>query len=200
MNLKYGVNTIKKLSTLSKSLLIALSVLGIGTLAVASGQIPAISGAKTSDAIAIAIAQSKISLEQAVAIAQKTVEGDLISAEFDQNDYMAGGEYEIKLIDSGMEHKVKVDASSGKVLKSKQGKMDQDDLAEYNAMRQAQKTLTQAMQKATQSVGGKITEAEFDFDNGIPAYEIEIAKGMDINKLIIDSMNGQVVSSQLDDD
>lgn len=60
----------KKLSTLSKSLLIALSVLGIGTLAVASGQIPAISGAKTSDAVAIA--QSKISLEQAVAIAQKT--------------------------------------------------------------------------------------------------------------------------------
>lgn len=198
MNLKYGVNTIKKLSTLSKSLLIALSVLGIGTLAVASGQIPAISGAKTSDAVAIA--QSKISLEQAVAIAQKTVEGDLISAEFDQNDYMAGGEYEIKLIDSGMEHKVKVDASSGKVLKSKQGKMDQDDLAEYNAMRQAQKTLTQAMQKATQSVGGKITEAEFDFDNGIPAYEIEIAKGMDIHKLIIDSTNGQVISSQLDDD
>jgi len=198
MNLKYGVNTIKKLSTLSKSLLIALSVLGIGTLAVASGQIPAISGAKTSDAVAIA--QSKISLEQAVAIAQKTVEGDLISAEFDQNDYMAGGEYEIELIDSGMEHKVKVDASSGKVLKSKQGKMDQDDLAEYNAMRQAQKTLTQAMQKATQSVGGKITEAEFDFDNGIPAYEIEIAKGMDIHKLIIDSTNGQVISSQLDDD
>ncbi|MBF4490777.1 PepSY domain-containing protein [Psychrobacter sp. N25K4-3-2] len=198
MNLKYGVNTIKKLSTLSKSLLIALSVLGIGTLAVASGQIPAISGAKTSDAVAIA--QSKISLEQAVAIAQKTVEGDLISAEFDQNDYIEGGEYEIELIDSGMEHKVKVDASSGKVLKSKQGKMDQDDLAEYNAMRQAQKTLTQAMQKATQSVGGKITEAEFDFDNGIPAYEIEIAKGMDIHKLIIDSTNGQVISSQLDDD
>ena len=188
----------KKLSTLTKSLLIAASVLGIGTLAVASGQIPAISGAKTSDAVAIA--QSKISLEQAVAIAQKNITGDLVSAEFDQNDYMAGGEYEIELINNGVEHEVKIDASSGKVLKSKQEKIDQDDLAEYNAMRQAQITLTQAMQKATQSVGGKITEAEFDFDNGIPAYEIEIAKGMDINKLIIDSMNGQVVSSQLNDD
>ncbi len=196
MNLKYRVNTMKKLSTLSKSLLIALSVLGIGTLAVASSQIPAISGAKTSNAVAIA--QSKISLEQAIAIAQKTVKGDLISAEFDQNDYMAGGEYEIELINNGVEHEVKVDASSGKILKSKQEKMDQDDLAEYNAMRQTQ--ITQAMQKATQSVGGKITEAEFNFDNGIPAYEIEIAKGMDIHKLVIDSMNGQVISSQLDDD
>lgn len=198
MNLKYGVITMKKLSTLSKSLLIALSVLGIGTFAVASGQISAISGVKTSDAVAIAT--SKISLEQAIAIAQKTVKGDLISAEFDQNDYMAGGDYEIEFIANGVKHEVKIDASSGKVLKSKQEKMDQDDLAEYNAMKQAQITLTQAMQKATQSINGKIIEAEFDFDKGIPAYEIEIAKGMDIHKLVINSINGQVISSQLDYD
>lgn len=188
----------KKLSTLSKSLLIVLSVLGIGTLAVASGQIPAISGVKTSDAVAIA--KSKISLEQAIVMAQKTVKGDLISVEFDQNDYMTGGEYEIELINNGVEHEVKIDASTGKVLKTKQEQLDQEDIAEYNAMKQAQITLTQAMQKATQSVNGKIIEAEFDFDNGIPAYEIEIAKGMQIHKLVIDSTNGQVISSQLDDD
>lgn len=188
----------KKLSTLSKSLLIALSVLGIGTFAVASGQISAISGVKTSDAVAIAT--SKISLEQAIAIAQKTVKGDLISAEFDQNDYMAGGEYEIEFIANGMEHEVKIDASNGKILKTKQEKLDADDLAEYEALKQTKISLTQAMQKATQSVGGKIIEAEFDFDNGIPAYEIEIAKGMDIHKLVINSINGQVTSSQLDYD
>ena len=67
-------------------------------------------------------------------------------------------------------------------------------------MKQAQITLTQAMQKATQSINGKIIEAEFDYDNGIPAYEIEIAKGMDIHKLVIDSMNGQIISNQLDTD
>ena len=192
----------KKLSTLSKSLIIAASVLGIGTLAIASGQIPAISGIKTSDAVAIA--KSKISLEQAIAIAQKTVKGDLISAEFDQNDYMAGGEYEVKFITAGVENEVKIDASTGKILKTKQEQMDQDDIAEYNAMKQAQITLTQAMRQATQSdngkMNGKIIEAKFDVDNGIPAYEIEIAKGMQIHKLVIDSTNGQVISSQLDDD
>ena len=192
----------KKPSILTKSVLIALSVLGIGTLAIASGQIPAVSGAKVSDAVAIAT--SKISLEQAITIAQKTIKGDLISAEFDQNDYMAGGEYEVKFIAGDMEHEVKIDASSGKILKSKQEKMDQDDIAEYNAMKQAKISLTQAMQKATQSdngkMNGKVIEAEFDFDNGIPAYEIEIAKGMEIYKLVIDSMNGQVISSQLDYD
>jgi len=198
MNLKYGVNIMKKLSTLSKSAIVVVGALGIGTIAIASGQIPAISGAKISDAVAIA--KSKISLEQAIAIAQKTVKGDLISAEFDQNDYMAGGEYEIEFITNGVEHEVKIDSSSGKVLKTKQEKLDAEDLAEYNAMKQAQITLTQAMQKATESINGKIIEAEFDFDNGIPAYEIEMAKGMEIYKLMIDSMNGQVISSQLDDD
>ncbi|WLP95441.1 PepSY domain-containing protein [Psychrobacter sp. M13] len=67
-------------------------------------------------------------------------------------------------------------------------------------MKQAQTTLTQAMQKATQSINGKIIEAKFDFDNGMPAYEIEIAKGMDIHKLVINSSNSQVISSQLDYD
>ena len=112
----------KKLSTLSKSAIVVVGALGIGTIAIASGQIPAISGAKTSDAVAIA--KSKISLEQAIAIAQKTVKGDLISAEFDQNDYMAGGEYEIEFITNGVEHEVKIDSSSGKVLKTKQEKLD----------------------------------------------------------------------------
>ena len=192
----------KKLSTLSQSAIIAVGALfigtGIGTIAIASGQIPAISGAETSDAVAIA--KSKISLEQAIAIAQKTVKGDLISAEFDQNDYMAGGEYEIQFVTNGVEHEVKIDASSGKVLKTKQEKLDAEDTSEYNDMKQAQITLTQAMQKATQSINGKIIEAKFDIDNGIPAYEIEIAKGMEIHKLVIDSMNGQVISSQLDYD
>lgn len=188
----------KKLSTLSKSAIVVVGALGIGTIAIASGQIPAISGAKTSDAVAIA--KSKISLEQAIAIAQKTVKGDLISAEFDQNDYMTGGEYDIEFIANGVEHEVKIDASSGKILKTKQKKLCAEDIAEYNAMKQAQITLTQAMQKATESINGKIIEAEFDFDNGIPAYEIEMAKGMEIYKLMIDSMNGQVISSQLDDD
>ncbi|SLJ84689.1 PepSY domain-containing protein [Psychrobacter sp. DAB_AL43B] len=196
----------KKLSMLSKSAIVVVSALvigtGIGTIAIASGQIPAISGAETSDAVAIA--KSKISLEQAIVMAQKTVKGDLISAEFDQNDYMAGDEFEVKFIDGDMEHEVKIDASSGKILKTKQEKLDAEDLAEYKALKQAKISLTQAMQKATQSdngkMNGKIIEAEFDFDNGIPAYEIEMAKGVEIHKLVIDSINGQVISSQLDYD
>ena len=138
----------KKLSILTKSVLIALSVLGIGTLAIASGQIPAVSGVKVSDAVAIAT--RKISLEQAIAIAQKNMAGDLVSAEFDQNDYMAGGEYEIKSVTNGVKHEVKVDASSSKILKTKQEKLDAEELAKHETMKQAKINLIQAMQQATQ--------------------------------------------------
>ncbi len=186
----------KKLSKLTKSAIAIAIALGIGTIAIASGQIPAISNNGVSDAVAIA--KSKISLEQAIAIAQKTVKGDLISAEFDQNDYIEGDEFEIKSISGDTEYEVKIDASTGKVLKTKQEKLDQDDIAEYNAMKQAQISLIQAMQKATQSVSGKVLEAEFDLSNGIPAYEVELAKGMQIHKLLIDSMTGNLMSSQIE--
>lgn len=188
----------KKLSILTKSVIIALSVLGIGTLAIASGQIPAVSGAKVSDAVAIA--KSKISLEQAVAIAQKNMIGDLISAEFDQNDYLSGGTFEVKSISNDTEHEIKIDANSGKVLKSKQEKLDAEELAEQEIMKQAQISLMQAMQKATQAINGKVIEAEFDLENGKPVYDIEIAKGTQIYDLMIDSMTGRVISSQLDQD
>ena len=126
----------KKLSTLTKSAIVALSILAIGTIAVASGQIPAISNGGVSDSVAIA--KSKISLEQTIAITQKTVKGDLISADFDRNDYMTGGKFEVKSITGDTKYEVKIDANTGKVLKIKQQTLDQNDIAEYEAMRQAQ--------------------------------------------------------------
>ena len=54
----------KKLSILTKSAIITLSIVGIGTIAIASGQIPAISNGGVSDSVAIA--KSKISLDQAI--------------------------------------------------------------------------------------------------------------------------------------
>ncbi|MFC6205628.1 PepSY domain-containing protein [Psychrobacter urativorans] len=186
----------KKLSTLTKSAIIALSIISIGTVAIASGQIPAISNAGNSEAVAIA--KSKISLEQAITIAQKTVKGDVISAEFEQNDYIEGGKFEIKSIANNTEYEVKIDASTGRVLKTKQEKLDQQDIAEYNAIKQAQISLTQALQKSTQSISGKVIEAEFDLDNGKSIYEIKIAKGTEIYQVIVDAMTGAIISKQLD--
>lgn len=185
----------KTLSMFSKSIVMALGMAAVGsaTISVAQAATPNI---KVSEAVAAA--QSKISLEQAIVIGQRTVKGDLVSAEFDQNGYSAGGKYKVKFIANSTEYKVRIDADTGKVLSSKQEKLDKDDIAEYKAMKQAKVSLAQAMQKATQNVNGKIIEAEFDVDNGKSGYEIKVAKGNQIHKVVIDSMTGKVISSRLD--
>jgi uncharacterized membrane protein YkoI len=187
----------KNLSTFSKSIVISVAIAAAGTATIVASQAAIINGQVSE---AVAALQSKISLQQAIAIGNKTVKGDLVSVEFDQNDYSAGGTYEIKTIASNTEYDLKIDADTGKVLSAKQERLDVDDMAEYNAMKRAKVSLTQAMRTAAQSIKGKVIAAEFDMDNGTSVYEIKVAKGNQLHKVIIDSMTGKVLSSRLDND
>lgn len=185
----------KNLSVLTKSIIIVLSIAGISTAALAVEQAVS-SNSNTSEAMAAA--QSKISLEQAITIAEKTIKGDVISADFDQNGRSAEGNYEIKLVANNTEYEVKVDANTGKVLQNKQEKLDKEDMAEYNDMKKSKISLNQAIKQANQSVNGKVTEAGFDIDFGKPVYKVEIAKGTQVHKVIIDSMTGKIIRSQVE--
>ena len=187
----------KNLSMFSKSIVMTLSMIAVSsaTISVAQAATPAV---KVSEAVAAA--QSKISLEQAIAIGNKTIKGDLVSAEFDQKGYSAGGKYDVKFIANNTEYKIRIDADTGKVLSAKQGKLDKEDIAEYKAMKQAKVNLNQAMQTAARSVGGTVFEAEFDNDDGQSVYEIKVAKGDQTHKVMIDAMTGKVISTRLDND
>ena len=185
----------KNLSMFSKSIVMTLSMIAVSsaTISVAQAATPAV---KVSEAVAAA--QSKISLEQAIAIGNKTIKGDLVSAEFDQKGSSAGGKYDVKFIANNTEYKIRIDADTGKVLSAKQDQLDREDMAEYKAMKQVKVSLNQAMKKATQDVNGKIIKAGFDVDNGKSVYEIKVAKGNQIHKMVIDSVTGKVVSSRLE--
>ena len=185
----------KNLSMFSKSIVMTLSMIAVSsaTISVAQAATPAV---KVSEAVAAA--QSKISLEQAIAIGNKTIKGDLVSAEFDQKGYSAGGKYDVKFIANNTEYKIRIDADTGKVLSAKQDQLDREDMAEYKAMKQAKVSLNQAMEKATQDVNGKIIKAGFDVDNGKSVYEIKVAKGNQIHKIVINSMTGDIISSRLE--
>ena len=185
----------KDLSTLSKSIIMVLSIAGVSTAAIAVGQSTT---TRTEVSEAVAAAQSKISLEQAIVIAKKTIKGDVVSADFDQNDHSAGGNYEVKTIANNTEYKVKIDANSGKVLSNKQEKLDKEDIAEYNAMKKSKTSLNRAIQKANQSVKGKVIEAGFDMDFGKPTYKIEIIKATKVHKVVVDSMTGKIIRSQVE--
>ena len=192
----------KKLSKLSKSAIIALSIAGVGTAAVAAGQAGNTTTPlsvikqdhKVSDAVAIA--QSKLTLAQAIAIAQKTVKGNVISAEFDQKDHGAPSEFEVKLVKGDTEYEIKIDASTGKVTKAEQERMDADDLAEYKTMQQAKVSLNQAIQIATQKYPGKLLEAEFDMEKGQAVYKIKIAQGTQVQKVVIDANTGKIIATK----
>ena len=186
----------KNLSTFGKSMVMVLGIAGLGTASIMTVQ----ASNKSQGSEAMAAVQSKVSFEQALNIAQKTVKGDIVSAGFDQNDYSAGGKYEVKIIANNTEYEVDIDADSGKVLKTKQERLDNKDRAEHKAMKQAKVSLNQAMKTAARSVGGTVFEAEFDNDYGQSVYEIKVAKGNQTHKIVIDAMTGKVISTRLDND
>ena len=184
----------KNVSNLSKSIIMALSIAGVGTATIVAAQAATSTGYVSES---MAVAQSKVSLEQAIVIANKAVKGDVISAEFDQNDHSAGGKYEVKIVNNNNEYEVKVDATTGKVSRDKQEKLDREDMAEYSAMKQSKISLNQAIKKANQSVNGQVIEVGFDMDYGKPVYKVEIAKGNQVHKVVIDSMTSKITRSKV---
>lgn len=190
----------KNLSTLTKLAIIALTIAGVGATAIAAPA--ANTKAVTGSSEAISAMQSKISLTQAIEIAKQNAKGDLVSAQFDYDDDNgkgAGtGEYEVEFISNGTAYEVKINANTGKVLKTEQEKLDKKDMAEYSAMKQAKVTLTSAMQKAAQSVNGKVISAEFELEKGQSVYDVEVVKGNQVYDVSIDANTGKVLSSQVD--
>lgn len=193
----------KNLSTLAKSMIVALSIAGVGAAAIAA---PASNTeAVTGSSEAVTAMQSKISLSQAIDIAKQNTKGDLVSAEFDYDDDDDGkakgavsGEYEVEFVANGTAYEVKIDANTGKVLKTEQETVDKEDMAEYSAMKQAKVTLTSAMQTASQSVNGKVIGAEFELEKGQALYDIEVVKDSQIYEVSIDANTGKILSSQVD--
>ncbi len=185
---------------LTKSAIIALTIVGVGATAIAA---PAANNkAVTGSSEAVSAMQSKISLTQAIEIAKQNAKGDLVSAEFDYDDDDGKGaatsEYEVEFISNGKSYEVKIDANTGKVIETEEKKLDKEDMAEYNAMKQAKVTLASAMQKAAQSVNGKVISAEFELEKGQSVYDVEVVKGNQIYDVSIDANTGKVLSSQVD--
>ena len=184
----------KKTSALKKSLAVALSVATISMASVSASQ------AATSMSEIAAASQSKVSLEQALTLANKAVKGDIISVDFDQEDRAENSHYDIKMIANNNEQEVRVNANTGKVTKDETERLDKEDLAEYNTMKQAKVSLSQAIKNANKTLKGTVLEAEFDMDFGKPVYKIEIGKGNQVHKVVVDSMTGKITSSQVDTD
>lgn len=173
------------------------------TLALSAGVVStAVSAANHTDEVSAAQA-AKISLKQAITTASKEASGTLISAEFDDDDSDAegdGGVYELEFSTNTTGYEIKVDAITGKIVKTETERLDKDDLADYKAQQQAKIKVMDAMSIAEKQTGGRILEIEFkndrDYANHASYYETQLLKGNSLLWLNIDADTGSTFKNK----
>lgn len=181
------------LTMLNHLFLMVLNVAGVSSTATAIEQTTPIAALQP----VATTAQRQITFDQAFTIASNAVTGDVIEAEFEQSNEKANDKYEVNIIAKGIEHEVNIDANTGKVLTIKQEVLNDKGLAEYSAMKQSKISLTQAIEQAKQTISGTVVEAEFDGDRGKSVYEIEVAQGAQLHKMVVDSMTGALITNPI---
>ncbi|MFQ6850667.1 PepSY domain-containing protein [Streptomyces sp. 35M1] len=161
-----------------------------------------------SDDRAPAVAKSaRISLDQAVAAALKSVPGTVTQAELDRDDDDHDGRAVWELDVRGSDkkwHDVTVDAGDGKVLKTRD---DDNDDRDDHAPRSSAVTLNEAAAAALKTAPGAITSIDLDDDdddNGrrgeVLRWDVDIAgKDGKQHELRVDAKTGKVTVDRDDD-
>ena len=116
------------------------------------------------------------SAQQAVDIAAERVgEGGTVHAiELDYPDSVAGYVWTVKILREGTDHKISIDAANGEIVKEKSESTS--DTEEAISLEDPM-TLDEAMDLATAEVDGPIREWKLEYDDGVRAYEFDIAEG-----------------------
>lgn len=139
-------------------------------------------------------AKSILTLDHAINIAQRNGQGIVKSVEFDADD----SEYEVELVSNKTSHEIKINANSGKVIKSENKQLSQNDIRKYAPLTRAKTSLTQAINTASKNLQGQVTEAEFDTEDGKPVYEVKVMKAGEKYKTYIDVTSGQIIKTERD--
>lgn len=69
---------------------------------------------------------------------------------------------------------------------------ENDQQSELNAVTNAKTSLSQAIAAAEQETGGKAVETGLENQDGVMAYEIKVAKGNTLQKVLVDADSGKV--------
>lgn len=149
----------------------------------------------------------RVSLDRAVAAALKSAPGTVTGAELDADDDDHEGrtvwELDVRGSD-GKWHDVAVDATSGKVLKTRE---DDDDDRDRHAPRSSAVTLDRAAAAALKTAPGTITSIDLDDDDddgdrrgGVLRWDVDIeGKDGKQHELRVDAGNGKVTVDRDDD-
>lgn len=169
--------------------------------------IPALAGALLMGGVALAAnagpslaatTKGLLSMEEAKAIAVKSVGGEVTKIELDHEK--SGDVYEIELQSDGVEYDLEIHAKTGKVLYTEKEDMDHDE----HITSSSENFITQeaAVEIAMKQAKGTVTEVELDDEDGRVIYEIEMKDGTYEYDFDIDATSGEVLKfkKERDDD
>ncbi|CAM5700607.1 PepSY domain-containing protein [Streptomyces badius] len=165
---------------------------------------------RADDRAPAAAKSARISLDQAVAAALKSVPGTVTEAELDEDDDDHDGRAVWELDVRGSDkkwHDVTVDATNGKVLKTRD---DDNDDRDRHAPRSSAVTLDRAAAAALKTAPGTVTSIDLDDDddddddNGrrgeVLRWDVDIAgKDGKQHELRVDAQTGKVTVDRDDD-
>lgn len=139
-----------------------------------------------------AVAQTKVSPEQAITTAQKQVGGQATDIKL-KGKYGTPA-YKVELRNGNQEHTLYIDATSGQVVGNKAE-------TEWKPVRPTAISLERAIQIAQGKVKGRVMEAERDHNRGQVVYKVEILAADNVpHKVVVDANNGNVLASYIDYD
>ena len=175
--------------------------------------IPALAGVLIIGGVAVAgnaghsfAATSKglVTMEEAKAIAVKSVGGTVTGIELDRE--ASGDVYEVEVKSKGFEYDLDIDAKTGKVLRTDKDDNDDDDFdnddSDDKVIVADGKFITEkaAVKIAMKQAKGTVTEVKLDEEDGRVVYEIEIQDGKDDYDFDIDAISGKVLKFEKDSD
>jgi uncharacterized membrane protein YkoI len=146
-----------------------------------------------------ALQQAKITLPEAISIAQKEIPGGRV---IDADVSTIGGKvsYAIEIVKDGV-HAVRVDLQDGKVIEVTQKRVAPKELKHLDAVRQAKVTLVEAISVAQKELpGGRPVAADVKTRKGQVIYVVDIEKnGLHVVHVHPESGRVLQVSAKLDD-
>ena len=145
-----------------------------------------------------------LTIEEAEAIAVKTVDGKVTKIELDREK--SGDVYEVEVKSDGVEYDLDIDAKTGEVLRTDKDNLDKDnfydDDSDDKIIVSDGKFITEkaAIEIAMKQAKGTVTEVELDEDDDRVIYEIEVRDGKYDYDFDIDAISGEVLKFEKDRD
>ena len=179
----------------TKTILTAL--LGSAAMAtVAAGTVYAAGGSARADDDAQALAAvttAPVSLMQAIDMAEAATQGRTLEAEAEAGNGQVL--YEIGTLVDGEVHEVTIDPQTGTILKTEIEPAEADEVPPDGSVE-----IAAAISAAEAAADGTAIEAEFETEDGLAIYEVEVAGNETLLEVTVDATTGDVLSVETEDD